>query len=171
MPLKRLKTPIFLWWWKFTPHRWKYFCVFEDTRTRSGLVKDTAKFGAEMFTFFVGDTARHGHGHGKTTPVFDRGETASLFGIVIPLSYLCIVMEMARQTNKGKARQVSSKTQSLTEIFGEVLSRTHRNDADASRQKQGKDLPFHNCGRFTVLFGIVIPLSYLCIVELKTNKN
>jgi hypothetical protein len=112
-----------------------------------------------MFTFLVGDTASHGHGHGKTTPVFDRGETASLFGIVIPLSYLCIVMEMARQTNKGKARQVSSKTQSLTEMM---------------RTRQGKasqTLQVHNCGRFTVLFGIVIPLSYLCIVELKTNKN
>ena len=120
---------------------------------------------------WCGNVHIFGGRYGKTTPVFDRGETASLFGIVIPLSYLCIVMEMARQTNKGKARQVSSKTQSLTEIFGEVLSRTHRNDADASRQKQGKDLPFHNRGRFTVLFGIVIPLSYLCIVELKTNKN
>jgi hypothetical protein len=129
--------------------------VFEDTKTRQNL--------------FCCGTARHGHG--KTTPVFDRGETASLFGIVIPLSYLCIVMEMARNGHGNQPRQVSSKTQSLTEIFGEVLSRTHRNDADASRQKQGKDLPFHNCGRFTVIFGIVIPLSYLCIVELKTNKN
>jgi hypothetical protein len=116
----------------------------------------------------VGDTASHGHGHGKTTPVFDRGITASLFGIVIPLSYLCIVMEMARQTNKGKARQVSSKTQSLTEIFGEVLSKTRSGFVRQGKARQGKDLPFHNCGQFTVLFGIVIPLSYLCIVELKT---
>lgn len=122
--------------------------VFEDTKTRQNL--------------FCCGTARHGHG--KTTPVFDRGETASLFGIVISLSYLCIVMEMARNGHGNQPRQVSSKTQALTEIFGEVLLRK-------ARQGKARICPFHNCGRFTVLFGIVIPLSYLCIVELKTNKN
>jgi hypothetical protein len=114
------------------------------------------KFGAEMFTFLVGDTASHGHGHGKTTPVFDRGETASLFGIVIPLSYLCIVMEMARQTNKGKARQVSSKTQSLTEMM-----RTHQGKAS---QTQGK--ASHTTADGSRFY---LELSYLCRTFVSLN--
>jgi hypothetical protein len=75
-------------------------------------------------------------------------------------------MEMARNGHGNQPRQVSSKTQALTEIFGEVLL----GKARQGKARQGH-YPFHNCGWFTVLFGIVIPLSYLCIVELKTNKN
>ena len=43
----------------------------------------TADLSKTRQNLFCCGTARHGHG--KTTPVFDRGETASLFGIVIPL--------------------------------------------------------------------------------------
>jgi hypothetical protein len=67
-------------------------------------------------------------------------------------------MEMARQTNKGKARQVSSKTQSLTEIFGEVLSKTRSGLVNHCKARQGLAIPqlrtvhgsIWNCHTFVV---------------------
>jgi hypothetical protein len=104
----------------------------------------------------VGDTARHGHGHGKDTPSFEVGETARQFGIVIPLSYLCIVDGMARKKDTGtsKARQggvVTTPRHGKT-IWNCKLPQPNRYEIS----RQGKSV--HNLEMHDLQFGIVIPL-------------
>ena len=106
----------------------------------------------------MGDTARHGHGHGKDTPSFEVGETARQFGIVIPLSYLCIVDGMARKkdTDTSKARQekaVSLRHHDTARQFGIV---NYHNQTAMKYHGKASQFTTWRCTTYN------LELSYLC---------
>ena len=109
-------------------------------------------------------TARNGHGKKRTRPVYKLTKRQDN----LELSYLCSIFVSLKEwqdtdtaTNHGKAM-----TRTRTRQVGVVTTPRHgKKKHTASRKDAKRTCSVYNLEMNELQFGIVIPLSYLCIVE------
>jgi hypothetical protein len=165
MPLKRLKTPHL-----FGGTRRDRFASAYGGKKRpifsvSLRHKDAPNLVRKCSHFLVGDKAR-------TRPVLKLEKRQDN----LELSYLCrtfvLLMEWQERKTRTQARQGKKKrcrydttTRQVHLLWNCKLPQPNRYEIS----RQGKSV--HNLEMHDLQFGIVIPLSYLCSVEIRTKSN